>query len=153
VKTVEIDTKTGVQLLKQEYKFVYEYYDQYKKYWLNDEGLSFKYSIIKLDDKKRIIEEKGRYIRGTSKHAIYYTFEGEKLIFYSSNIREATRKEKKYEMIYDENNRLIEMNEYKDGAYIHHHEFLYENGLLVAILEKLIRNQRIKIIKFKYEIY
>jgi len=56
-------------------------------------------------------------------------------------------------MIYNTDDVLVEMNEYKDGAYIHHHEFLYENGLLVAVLEKHIRNQRIKIIKFMYEIY
>ena len=120
---------------------------------MNDEGLSYKYSIIKLDDQKRIIEERGRSIRGTSKHAIYYKFDGEKLMEYSSNIRETSRREKKYQMIYNEDGLLVEMNEYKDGAYIHHHEFLYENGMLIAILEKLIRNQRIKIIKFKYEVY
>ena len=61
-----------------------------------------------------------------------------------------SRREVKFKMIYDSTGLLVEMNEYKDGAYIHHHELLYENGLLIAILEKNIRTQRIKIIKFKY---
>ena len=78
----EIDNRTGLELQNEKFKFLYEYYDQYKKYWLNSDGLSYKYSIIKLDDKKRIIEERGRYLQGTSKHSIYYKYENDLLIDY-----------------------------------------------------------------------
>ena len=148
VLQTETDTKTGVIFRNEVYKYVYSYHDQYKKYWLNDEGLSYKYSIIKLDDKNRIIEERGRHVIGASRHSVYFVYEGDHLIDYSSNIREQTRREMKFKLHYDDLGRVSEMNEYKDGAYVHHHEFLYENNYLTAILEKNIRTQKIKIIKF-----
>ncbi len=153
VEIKETDVRTGVVIEQQNFKYVYETYNQYKKYWINNEGLTFRYAIISLDDQNRIIKEEGRYIRGTNKHAKQYIYTNQLLTEYISNTRESTRKEEKYKLIYDENATLLEMDEYQDGAHLSHTEYLYENQLLEAILEKNMHTKQIKITKVKYSLY
>lgn len=147
------DAKTAKTI--QEDKFKYEFFTdyQYKKYWLNNEGLTYKYTLVDLDNKGRKKEERTRYIRGTSRETIYYTYTNNWLTLYSDNVKEHSRRETKYLLEYDQNGDLLIMNEYKDGALITHYEYLYEDGLLIAILQKNINSQRIKITKVKYLFY
>jgi hypothetical protein len=136
-------------------KFKYEFFTefQYKKYWLNSEGLTYKYTVVDLDDKGRVEEERTRFIRGASRETIYYTYENGWLTSYSYNVKEVTRRETKYILEYAENGDLLVMNESRDGALIARTEYLYEEGVLIAILEKNIASQQIKITKVKYEYF
>lgn len=149
----ETDVKTDVKIGVEKFKFIYESYNQYKKYWINNEGLTFRYAIISLDNKNRVTKDEGRYIRGTNKHSYAYFYTDGLLTEFISNIRETTRKEVKYEMEYSIKGDLLNLNQYQDGAHLFQCEYLYENGLLIAILEKNVQTKRIKITKIKYSFY
>lgn len=139
----------------QEEKFKYEIFSelQYKKYWLNSEGLTYKYTVVDTDDEGRKEEERTRFIRGASRETIYYTYTNGWLTEYSYNMKTTTRRETKYVLEYAQNGDLLTMNESVDGAFVTRFEYLYEDGLLIAILQKNINSQQIKIIKVKYEFY
>jgi hypothetical protein len=145
------DAHTAKTLLEE--RFSYEYFTsiQYKKYWLNDEGLTYKHTVVDLDNEGHIIEERTRYIRGASKETNYYKYQDGLLTTYSNNIKEQTRRETKYQMEYTKTGNFLVMEEFKDGARINRYEYLYEEGLLIAILRKNIKTQQIKITKIKYQ--
>ena len=158
----EMDLVTEIQLAEaktakviQSDKYKYEFFTdfQYKKYWLNSEGLTFKYTVVDLDELGEIEEERTRFIRGASRETTYYSYDNGWLISYSHNVKEVTRRETKYELEYSQNGDLLVMNQSRDGALITRTEYLYENGVLIAILEKNIRSQEIKITKVKYEYF
>lgn len=135
-------------------RFSYEYYSetQYKKFWLNNEGLTYKYSIInELDGLK--VDETTRYVRGAGKESIYYQYDAGFLISYAKNTKVSTRREVKFDLEYDENNVLQIMNEYHDGALVYRFEYLYENDLVVAVLRKEIKSHQIKITKYQYTFF
>tara|TARA_R110002050_G_scaffold149463_1_gene276072 strand:- start:118851 stop:119732 length:882 start_codon:yes stop_codon:yes gene_type:complete len=136
----------------QEDKFSYDVFSkfQYKKYWLNNENLTYKYTLVDVDKEGRKKEERTRFIRGASRETTYYTYHNGWLVSYAHNIKETTRREVKYQLEYSKNGNLLTMNESIDGAQVTHYEYLYEGGLLIAILQKNINSQRIKITKFKY---
>lgn len=148
---------TDVQESSKSYteNFSYEYLTdtQYKKYWLNSEGLTYKFSVIDLDESQKIKEERTRYIRDATRETTIYKYENGLLVSYAVNVKQAYRRETKYVMIYDSENQIIEMNKYIDGAHVQHSEFLYDNGLVSAVLEKTIKTQQIKITKYKYSFW
>lgn len=135
-------------------KFSYEYYsdNQYKKFWLNNEGLTFKYTIVNLEG-GIIVNETTRYIRGASKESVYYHYESGKLISYAKNSKLNTRREVKFELEYDESGMLQVMKEYHDGALVHRFEYLYEEGLVSVMLRKEIKSHQIQITKYSYTFY
>ncbi|UTW67658.1 hypothetical protein KFE94_05980 [bacterium SCSIO 12643] len=135
-------------------RFSYEYYSdtQYKKFWLNNEGLTFKYTIVNLED-GIIVNETTRYIRGASKESVYYHYESGKLISYAKNSKLNTRREVKFELEYDESGMLQVMKEYHDGALVHRFEYLYEEGLVSVVLRKEIKSHQIQITKYSYTFY
>ena len=135
--------------------FKYEYFGelQYKKYWLNDELLTYKYTVVDLDELGRKEEERTRFIRGASRETNYYSYKHNLLISYSHNDKEFTRREVKYVINHNKRGVVLDMNKYVDGAFVTRFEYLYENGLLIAILQKNLRTQEIKITKIKCEFY
>lgn len=135
-------------------RFSYEYYSdtQYKKFWLNNEGLTFKYTIVNLED-GIIVNETTRYIRGASKESVYYHYESGKLISYAKNSKLNTRREVKFELEYDESGMLQVMKEYHDGALVYRFEYLYEEGLVSVMLRKEIKSHQIQITKYSYTFY
>jgi hypothetical protein len=147
------DAKTAKTISEEKFKYeVFTKY-QYKKYWLNNEGLTYKYTVVDLNEKGRKEEERTRFIRGASRETIYYSYQNGWLSEYSYNLKETTRRETKYILDYAENGDLLTMNEYTDGAFVTRFEYLYEDGLLIAILQKNINSQQIKITKVKYTFY
>jgi hypothetical protein len=134
--------------------FSYEYYSdtQYKKFWLNNEGLTFKYAIVNLASGV-IMDKTTRYIRGAGKETIYYHYQSGTLISYAKNTKVNTRREIKFNLEYDEEDILQIMNEYHDGALVYRFEYLYEDGLVVAILRKEIKTHQIKITKYVYTFF
>jgi len=135
-------------------KFSYEYYseNQYKKFWLNSEGLTYKYTIVNLEA-GTIINETTRYIRGASKESVFYHYDSGRLISYARNSKVSTRREVKFELEYDASGVLQVMKEYHDGALIHRFEYLYENGLISVVLRKEIKSHQIMITKYAYTFY
>ncbi len=151
IQVAEAQTAKVLQSEKFKYEFFTEF--QYKKYWLNSEELTYKYTVVDLDGSGRIEEERTRFIRGASRETSYYLYENGWLVSYSFNVKEVTRRETKYVLEYAENGDLLAMNQTRDGAFVFRTEYLYEEGLLIAILEKDINTQQIKITKVKYEYY
>ena len=144
---------TAKTITKEEFKYEYFGEFQYKKYWLNDELLTYKYTVVDLDQKGRKEEERTRFIRGASRETNYYSYKNNLLISYSHNEKEFTRREIKYVINHNENGDVVDMNKYVDGAFVTRFEYLYEDGLLIAILQKNIRTQEIRITKIKCEFY
>lgn len=153
IKELLANSQTAETITEQEFKYEFFTKNQYKKYWLNDEGLTYKYTVVDLDELGRKDEERTRYIRGASRETNYYSYENNQLVSYSHNEKEFTRREVKYLINYSENGDVVDMNKYEDGAYVTRYEYLYEEGLLIAVLQKNIRSQEIRITKIKYTFY
>ena len=147
------NANTAKTITKEEFKYEYFSENQYKKYWLNDEGLTYKYTVVDIDEQGRKEEERTRYIRGASRETNYYGYENNRLVSYSHNEKEFTRREVKYRINHNEKGDVLDMNKSVDGAFVTRFEYLYEDGLLIAILQKNIRTQEIRITKVKYEFY
>lgn len=147
------DAKTSVLVSKEEmtYEIFSEY--QFKRFFLNSENLTYKYQIVDLDKLGRIKEARTRFIRGMNKESIRYVYNGDLLIELITNKRDATRREEKYTMEYDLNGLLQVAKMTIDGAPIFRYEYLYEEGLLIAILRKELKTQEIQITKFTYTFY
>ncbi|MGB1002777.1 MAG: hypothetical protein ACPGVC_01005 [Salibacteraceae bacterium] len=154
VVSIELANGKNSKLISKN-EFKYEYYSdlQYKKFCLNNEGLTYKYEVVDLDEFGRVKESRARFIRGVNREYIVNTYQGEKLVECSFNKKEVTRREEKYSMEYDHNGILQVANMSVDGAVIYRYEYLYEKNMLIAILRKEIKTQEIKITKFEYTYY
>ena len=136
-------------------EFSYERYSekQYKKFYLNDEGLTYKYEVVDLDGKQRVIDRRSRFIHGSQRSTLHVVYEDDLLVEYVSNVRDFTRREEKYAMQYDANDRLQVTELWVDAALVYRYEYLYENGLLEAILRKNLKTQEIQITKLRYTFF
>jgi hypothetical protein len=152
-EVIERDEKKLEVVGTEKFRYDYDYEGQYKKYWLNDEGLSYKYALVKVDSENRKIHEEHRFIRGAGKIERTYVYQNEWLIEYREMVRTTSRSDVAYQMKYNSLNQIIEMDEIQGGTPVFHTEFLYENGLVTAILEKELATQEITITKFSYEFY
>ena len=148
-----MDSETNELINKEEFKYESFVDNQYKRYYLNDENLTYKSEVVDLDDLGRITESRIRYIRGMNKEYTTYTYDADRLVIYSYNKKEITRREERYEMTYDENSVLQITKKFIDGALVHRYEYLYEEGIMIAILRKNMKNQEIQITKMKYSFY
>lgn len=150
----KILTTGDFELNNGEENFTYETFSptQYKKYFLNNEGLTYKYMLV-THKGPQILATQTRYIRGVNRSYVNYTYQGNKLKSVSRNEKQTTRREQKSVLNYDELDRLISIDRYVDGAHTLHTELLYNGEVVTAILEKEISTKRIKITKLTYTYY
>ncbi len=154
VEKKEISNVHDAHLISQEI-FTYEKFSdrQFKRFYLNDENLTYKYEVVDLDEQGRVTNTRARFIHGVHRSSTDYGYEGDLLISFARNIRELTRREEKYVMEYDGHGILQVAHLWIDAALIYRYEYLYEDGLMVAILRKELKSQEIKITKLKYRFY
>ena len=138
-----------------EEKFTYEDFSatQFKKYYLNDENLTYKHEVVDLDSKGRVVESRARYIRGVNREYSKFGYAQKLLVSVSINVKNVTRREEKYVMSYDDNEVLQFMQFRIDGAPIYRYEYLYEDELIIAILRKDLKSEEIQITKLKYRFF
>lgn len=150
----EVSDAHDASVLTQE-KFTYEKFSdtQFKRFYLNDEGLTYKYEVVDLDALKRVVSTRARFIHGVHRSSSDYVYVGDLLMSFASNTREITRREEKYTMEYDTQGVLQVCNFWIDAALIYRYEYLYEDGLLVAVLRKELKTQEIQITKLNYVFY
>ncbi|MFT6324656.1 MAG: hypothetical protein ACJAWO_002221 [Halieaceae bacterium] len=147
------DGKNGKMLLEEKFKYEYFSGGQYKKYYLNDEGLTYKYEVVDVDSSGRIIETRSRNIRGVNREYATFKYDQKVLVMLSVNTKNVTRREERYEMDYDRDWKLQTANYLVDAAPVYRYEYLYENGVIIAILRKNLQTQEIQITKLKYTFY
>jgi hypothetical protein len=135
--------------------YTYEYYSdyQFKRFYLNSENLTYKYEVVDLDDQGRVVDSRARFIRGVNREHEKFIYSKNQLIEYSYNTKDVTRREEKFVMVYDEDGLLQITKKFVDAAPIYRFEYLYEKGLLIAILRKDLHTQEIQITKYRYTFY
>lgn len=150
----EVSDVRDATVLTQE-EFTYEKFSdmQFKRFYLNDKGLTYKYEVVDLDVLQRVVSTRARFIHGVHRSSSDYVYEGDLLMSLASNTREITRREEKYTMEYDTQGVLQVCNFWIDAALIYRYEYLYEDGLLVAVLRKELKTQEIQITKLNYVFY
>ena len=138
--------------VEQTENFSYEVFseNQFKRFYLNDEDLTYKYEVVDLNDQGKKIESRSRFIHGVHRESKEWEYTNDLLVMYAKNTREVTRREEKYTMEYDAKGILQITNFLVDMAPVYRYEYLYENGLIIAILRKDLKTQEIKITKLQY---
>lgn len=135
----------------QRYRYEILTDSQTKKYWLNNEQLTYKYQIQNRNKAGQLTDATTRFIRGVNRTIESWQWNGEWLTQYEKSEREFTTESFKYVMVYTSGQIVEKMEVYKDGTHFQTWEYLYEDGLLIAILTKDLDNQCITITKLVYE--
>ncbi len=150
-KTLEsVNGKTVYE--KEEFKYEYYTSRQFKQFALNDEGLTYKYTIVNLDSAGRVASKTSRYIRGGYKTEsfIWRNEKGRVTEFYEER-REPDLESTRIVLTYDAEGRLLSEDRFANGKKTLHTEILYnDKGLPVDLLQRDENTGRITIIRLTY---
>lgn len=124
---------------------------QTKKYWLNNEQLTYKYAIQNTNQNGQLVSSSTRYIRGAYRTNETWQWKQGWLLTYVKQTREFTSETKRYSITYSTEFEVQKMEVFTNDVHSHTWEYLYEDGLLTAILIKDLKTQCITITKIDYE--
>ncbi len=122
----------------------------------NEDGTNYREQQYIYDDQKRIIEKKGRYLRGDiqTKETYKYNPQGyliEKIVYQDvkKNLSE------KYVFSYDKMGNINKVKTYRDDINKRNIDFIYfdDTLLLKAIIDQDVESHELNILRFEYEFY
>jgi hypothetical protein len=126
---------------------------QQKKYWLNTEQLTYKYCVTNYNAQGQPIDATTRFVRGAHRTNETWDWRQNWLSEYTIQTREFASESHRYVMHYNAQFEVLKMEVYTNGSASHVWEYLYEEGLLTAILAKDLSNNCITITKLHYQFW
>jgi len=137
--------------------FSYQYVSatQYKVKFLNNLAMPYKEAWVNTDEKGKLLEKSTRFINTGKKEKLTLKYNAQGNVIQKTEFSDVGGEQELVQWFkYDEKNRLIEQEKFKNNHHVGHSEYLYDgNSLLNAHLSRDLDTKVMDVVKYSYKFY